>query len=106
MNKPSKTLIDVRNDMLKVWDKVNGAKPDLAKIAQQNNTAGKMLAFAAIDLKLSMYMKLKPDLTFHGVDEKKRARNDLDAPPVIPVKAAANAPTIKRGPGRPRKVAA
>lgn len=87
------TLIDVRNDLLKVWDAVNGPKPDLEKIAQQNNTAGKLLAFAALDLKASIYMKLKPDTAFLGLDE--RAPKVSTSASLKASHIAANSPTIK-----------
>ena len=92
--KKATNLIDVRDGMLNTWNAVNGPKPDLEKIAQQNNTAGKLLAFAAIDLKASIYMKLKPDMAFLGIDEK--ARTKAPALAVAPPKRAANSATLTR----------
>lgn len=97
-------MIDLRNDMMSVWSQLKGPKPDLPRIAQQNNTIGKVLQMVSLDLKASLAMGLKPDLAFLGIDESTRQKNPLG--PVNPMSSVADdpEPAVKRGPGRPRKV--
>lgn len=59
-----KTINDLRNDLLTLFDDIKSGKTDVKVAAEMNNTAGKIINSVKAELEYSALKKVEPSIPF------------------------------------------